>query len=146
MGAPQVAGGWPPRVSMRWTNSTLLKRPPVPTVLALATLSQLMFLAGSTGAGTDAESGEAVLPTNFELPDKQRSAMSDLEKKSGTDFDKAYIDHEVDYHQQVLETATKALGAAQNQELKDLIQKAAPVIQKHLDRAKEIQKKLSTTA
>ena len=87
-----------------------------------------------------------VLPTNFDLPDKQRSAMSDLEKKSGTDFDKAYIDHEVDYHQQVLETATKALGAAQNQELKDLIQKAAPVIQKHLDRAKEIQKKLSTTA
>ncbi len=87
-----------------------------------------------------------VLPPNFDLPDKQRSAMSDLEKKTGADFDKAYIDHEVDYHQQVIETATKALGAAQNPELKALIQKAAPVLQKHLDRAKEIQKKLGGTA
>jgi putative membrane protein len=86
------------------------------------------------------------LPTSFDLPEKQRTAMADLEKKTGADFDKAYIDHEVDYHQQVLETANKALGSAQNQELKDLIQKAAPVIQRHLDRAKEIQKKLSAKA
>ncbi|HEX8848265.1 MAG TPA: DUF4142 domain-containing protein [Gemmatimonadaceae bacterium] len=60
----------------------------------------------------------------------------------GKAWDKAYIDYEVTYHQQVLETATKALGAAQNAELKALIQKAAPVIQHHLDRAKEIQQKL----
>jgi putative membrane protein len=62
----------------------------------------------------------------------------------GKTWDKAHIDYEVTYHQAVLETATKALGAAQNQELKDLIQKAAPVIQKHLDRAKEIQQKLGS--
>jgi putative membrane protein len=85
-------------------------------------------------------------PANFDLPDKQRSAMTDLSGKSGADFDKAYIDHEVAYHQQVLETAQKALGDAQNADLKNLIQRAAPVIQKHLDRAKEIQKKLGTTA
>ena len=85
-------------------------------------------------------------PSGFDLPDKQRSAMTDLEGKSGADFDRAYIDHEVAYHQTVLETAQKALGDAQNQELKDLIQKAAPVIQKHLDRAKDIQKKLGTAA
>jgi len=83
-------------------------------------------------------------PASFDLPAKQQEAMKDLEGKSGADFDKAYIDHEVEYHQQVLETAQNALGQAQNQELKDLIQKAAPVIQKHLDRAKEIQTKLGT--
>lgn len=60
----------------------------------------------------------------------------------GKAWDKAYIDFEVTYHQAVLQTATKALGAAQNAELKSLIQKAAPVIQHHLDRAKEIQQKL----
>lgn len=60
----------------------------------------------------------------------------------GKAWDKAYIDYEVTYHQAVIETATKALGAAQNQELKDLIQKAAPILQHHLDRAKEIQGKL----
>lgn len=64
----------------------------------------------------------------------------------GAAWDKAYIDYEVTYHQQVLQTATKALDAAQNAELKDLIKKAAPVIQRHLDRAQQIQKKLGTTA
>ena len=63
----------------------------------------------------------------------------------GKDFDRAYIDHEVQYHEAVLATAQKALSAAQNAELKDLIRKAAPNIQGHLDRAKSIQKKLTTT-
>jgi putative membrane protein len=62
--------------------------------------------------------------------------------KKGAAWDKAYINFEVGYHQAVLETATKALGAAQNAELKNLIEKAAPVIQRHLDMAKQIQSKL----
>ena len=63
---------------------------------------------------------------------------------AGKAWDRAYIDYEVTYHEQVLQTATAALGAAQNAELKALIQQAAPVIQKHLDQAREIQKKLGT--
>lgn len=61
----------------------------------------------------------------------------------GAEFDKAYIDHEVTYHEQVLATAQAALAAAQNQELKDLITKAAPNIQAHLDHAKSIQAKMA---
>ena len=60
----------------------------------------------------------------------------------GKDFDKAYIDNEVVYHQAVLQTATTAMNAAQNAELKNLIQKAAPAIQAHLDMAQGIQKKM----
>lgn len=60
----------------------------------------------------------------------------------GKDFDKGYIDAEVDYHKAVLETATKAMSAAQNTELKDLIQKAAPLLQAHLDKAQSIQRNL----
>jgi putative membrane protein len=60
----------------------------------------------------------------------------------GKAWDKAYIDYEVAYHQAVLETATKALGLTQSQQLKNLIQTAAPILQRHLDRAKAIQKKL----
>ena len=59
----------------------------------------------------------------------------------GAAWDKAYIAYEVGYHQAVLDIATKAAAAAQSAELKALIQQAAPVIQKHLDRAKEIQAK-----
>jgi len=62
----------------------------------------------------------------------------------GKAWDKAYIDYEVNADQQVLDTANKAHDAAQNPELKDLISKAAPVIQKHLDRAKQIQQKLGS--
>jgi len=60
----------------------------------------------------------------------------------GKDFDKAYIDAEVDAHKAVLDLATKAAGQTQNTELKNLIQKAAPIIQGHLDQAQAIQKSL----
>jgi putative membrane protein len=64
----------------------------------------------------------------------------------GAAFDKAYIDHEVTYHQAVLQTAQTGLGATQNADLKALIQKAAPNIQAHLDHAQQIQSKLAGTA
>lgn len=63
-------------------------------------------------------------------------------RAKGKDFDRAYIDHEVEYHKQVLATATKAMPAAQSTELKNLIQNAAPNIQGHLDAAEAIQKKM----
>jgi putative membrane protein len=70
---------------------------------------------------------------------QEMDSLSALAK--GASWDKAYIAYEVGYHQAVMDIATKALAAAQNAELKALITKAAPVIQKHLDRAKEIQSK-----
>jgi len=72
--------------------------------------------------------------------DKTMSMLNGAAK--GKDFDKAYIDNEVTYHEAVLQTATTAMGAAQNAELKNLIQKAAPAIQAHLDLAKSIQAKM----
>jgi len=60
----------------------------------------------------------------------------------GKDFDKAYIDGEVDVHKQVLDLVIKAAAQTQIAELKNLIQKAAPVIQGHLDKAESIQKSL----
>jgi putative membrane protein len=83
-------------------------------------------------------------------PPSDDPVMSDSQKHmdvlnstaKGKDFDKAYIDGEVDIHKKVLETAVEAAGQTQNTELKNLIQKAAPVIQGHLDRAEAIQKAL----
>jgi putative membrane protein len=60
----------------------------------------------------------------------------------GKDFDKAYIDGEVEIHKSVLELATAAARQTQNTELKNLIQKAVPVIQGHLDLAESVQKDL----
>lgn len=83
-------------------------------------------------------------------PPSDDPVMSDSQKHmdilnstaKGKDFDKAYIDGEVDIHKKVLELAVKAAGQTQNTELKNLIQKAAPVIQSHLDKAEAIQKAL----
>lgn len=60
----------------------------------------------------------------------------------GAGWDKAYVDYELSYHQQLMETAKKAIAAAQNAELKALLEKAAPVVQKHIDHAQELQSKM----
>jgi len=72
--------------------------------------------------------------------DKMMSNLNGVAK--GRDFDKTYIDGEVDTHKAVLEMATTAMNAAQNAELKNLIQKAAPLLQAHLDMAQSVQGKL----
>ena len=66
--------------------------------------------------------------------------MANLKKLKGGQFDKAYIDHEVAYHQQVLDAIDKVLvPSAQNQELKDLIVKVRPAFVAHLEHAKHVQ-------
>jgi putative membrane protein len=60
----------------------------------------------------------------------------------GAQFDRTYIEQEIGIHKAVLDLAGKAHDAAQNEELKKLIEQAKPVIEKHLARAEEIQKKL----
>jgi putative membrane protein len=69
--------------------------------------------------------------------------MANLKKLSGAKFNKAYVDHEVAYHQAVLDAIDKVLiPSAQNAELKGLIEKVRPAIQAHLDHAKHLQASL----
>jgi putative membrane protein len=82
-----------------------------------------------------------------QLQQGQTSSQTNLEGKSGADFDKAYIDHEVEYHQSVLDALDKTLiPGAQNAELKALLEKVRPNVAAHLERAKTIQSSLTTTS
>ncbi len=72
--------------------------------------------------------------------DDETSALSSTAK--GAAFDSTYIAKEIGIHQAVLDWATQALAQAQNKELKELLTASAPVIQRHLDRAKAIEQKL----
>jgi putative membrane protein len=82
-------------------------------------------------------------PTDDPLKPAAASEMAALRAApKGAQFDRTYIEQEVGMHKAVLDLAEKAHGAAQNEELKKLIEQAKPVIEKHLDRAEEIQKKL----
>jgi len=66
-----------------------------------------------------------------------------LEKLSGAAFDRAYVDHEVAYHQQVLDALDKTLiPSAQNAELKSLLVSVRPAFVAHLDHAKSLQASL----
>jgi putative membrane protein len=75
-----------------------------------------------------------------QLASKETAALESAPK--GAEFDRAYIDQEVAAHEAVLDLAKRAHDSAQNPELKKLIEQAQPVIEKHLDQAKEIQAKL----
>lgn len=81
--------------------------------------------------------------TSKSLKEEGEKNISHLKTLKGAEFDKAYIDHEVTYHQQVLDAIDKTLlPNAQNAELKGLITKVRPVIGAHLEQAKQIQAKL----
>jgi putative membrane protein len=69
--------------------------------------------------------------------------IAKLKKLSGKDFDKAYIDNEVTYHQAVLDALDKTLvPSARNEELKALLVKVRPAFVAHLDHAKHLQSQL----
>jgi len=82
-------------------------------------------------------------PTSTSIRTGGESSRATLNGLSGADFDKAYISAEVDLHQSVLDQLDNTLiPAAQNAELKELLQKARPTIQAHLDHAKSLKSKL----
>jgi len=60
-------------------------------------------------------------------------AMTELKGLKGAAFDKAFLDHEIAYHQAVIDAVTKTLlPAIQNAELKAFVEKVAPAFQAHL--------------
>jgi putative membrane protein len=86
-----------------------------------------------------------VAPPNDQSEAQARAEMDSLTALAkGAAWDKAYIAYEIGYHQALKDIATKALAQAQNEELKALITKAAPIVQAHLDKAQAIQTKLGS--
>lgn len=83
-------------------------------------------------------------PTSQSLKKEGAENMKHLKTLKGAAFDKAYIDHEVDYHAQVIDALDKTLiPSAQNAELKALLVAVRPAFVAHLEHAKMIQAKLA---
>jgi len=83
-------------------------------------------------------------PTSQSLKTGAAENTRNLEGLKGVAFDKAYVDHEVAYHQQVLDAIDQVLiPSTKNAELKNLIVKVRPAIAAHLDHAKMIQSDLA---
>jgi len=81
--------------------------------------------------------------TSKSLKKDAAAEMKKLRGLSGKAFDTEYANHEVAYHQQVLDAAGKVLiPNAQNAELKSALQGAAPLLQGHLQHAQQLQSSL----
>jgi putative membrane protein len=82
-------------------------------------------------------------PTSASLKSGGAENVANLKKLKGAAFDKAYVDHEVAYHQQVIDALDKTLiPNASNAELKALLVKVRPAFVAHLEHAKHVQSSL----
>lgn len=81
-------------------------------------------------------------PTSQQMMADHQTAKQQLEALSGAAFDSAYIAHEVDFHQKVLDALDQTLiPNAQNPELKNLLTQVRATVDGHLKRARDIQSK-----
>jgi putative membrane protein len=103
-------------------------------------------------AGVNKQAGDLVAklgvtpednPTARSLKAGGADNVKHLSGLKGAAFDRAYIDHEIAYHQQVLDALDKTLiPGATNSELKALLVKVRPAFVAHLDHAKAVAKTL----
>jgi putative membrane protein len=83
---------------------------------------------------------------NVMLPDsmmaKHRDHINMLKKKTGKDFDKAYMSMMVTDHNEDVNKFKSTSNKAADADLKGFTSKTLPVLQKHLDSAKAINSSL----
>lgn len=78
-----------------------------------------------------------------ELSQGHATAMTELRARTGAEFDRAYVAHEVAYHDQVIQAIQNDLmPAIQNAELRALVEKVAPAFQAHLTAAQNLRTRL----
>lgn len=83
-------------------------------------------------------------PTSQSLKAGGDSNVAALKALHADAFDRAYVDHEVAYHQQVLDAVDRVLiPSAQNAELKALLVKVRPAFVAHLEHARHLQATLA---
>jgi putative membrane protein len=98
---------------------------------------QASDLAGKLGVTPKENATSSALKTGADDTTKKLKGLK------GAEFDKAYVDNEVSFHQTVLDAIDKTLiPSAKNAELKGLITKVRPAIAAHLDHAKMLQQSM----
>jgi putative membrane protein len=115
--------------------------------------AQLMITdhSGVNQSATDLVTKLHVTPESNATSESLKSGgdqnLATLRKLSGPAFDKAYVDHEVAYHQAVLDAVDKTLiPSAKNAELKALLVKVRPAFVAHLQHAKSLQASLTKSS
>lgn len=83
---------------------------------------------------------------NIDVPasvtNDQREDIDKLSKKSGSDFDKAYVDMMVEDHKKDISDFKSAESKVGDNDVKNFITNTLPVLQKHLDSVQAIKSKM----
>lgn len=94
--------------------------------------------------------GNSFAKKNKITPDSTKSDVQDLQKDSqneiqdmntkakGKDWDKDFVDKEIDGHKKVLDQLQKFQNSTQNAQLKEMLTKAQTKVQSHLDKAQAL--------
>lgn len=83
-------------------------------------------------------------PTDNAAAKAHAQAMTSLRAKSGPDFDRAFLQHEVAFHKSVIDAVKSTLlPAVRNEELRDLVVKVAPAFEAHMIAAQGLQQQLA---
>lgn len=82
-------------------------------------------------------------------PDSLADALDDArnrltEQAAGADFDRMYMEMQVQAHENTLNLLNQASAATQNAEIRSVLEDAIPVVQQHLDRARQVLNGLGT--
>jgi putative membrane protein len=100
--------------------------------------SALQKSVGNLGAKLNVTPADS--DTSKALKSQAEQTTEHLKTLKGSAFDKAYIDNEVAYHQAVINAvSTVLIPSAQNADLKNALQGAAPLFQGHLEHAQMVQ-------
>jgi putative membrane protein len=87
---------------------------------------------------TPAQGGDVSAADSAAMP-------ADLQSKTGRDFDRAFIEHEIDDHQSNIDKLqTQAIPSAQNSDVKAYLQKTLTDMQGHLSSLKQVQQQLGS--
>ncbi|HEU4993877.1 MAG TPA: DUF4142 domain-containing protein [Gemmatimonadaceae bacterium] len=85
----------------------------------------------------------AQMPANDMSAQDAQAALERFKSMDKAVFDTAFVNHAVEAHQKMLTEVQNLAATATTPELKDLLTKTGPVVQKHIDKGQELQKKLT---
>ena len=76
---------------------------------------------------------------SLDLRDKAEVIRDRLRQNDGVNFDRAYIDNEIEYHEDLLKTIDQTLlPSATNAEVRELVRTTRPAVVAHLEHAKRL--------
>jgi putative membrane protein len=84
-------------------------------------------------------------PAMADAVEDVKDQMKSLEGKTGREFDEAFLEHQIKVHEETLDKLKNDfLPAAQNAELKTMIQRTIPKVQGHLTQLKKLDDQVKT--